>query len=826
MRCTALVGLLLMALAMFPAAGATITPDEMAQARRWAAGRFEGRVMEPSVPVGLTVLANNDPVQRNGRAGKPMSIAGVSHGRGLYCHAVSKVVVRLPGKGERFEATVGVDSNDQTSGGRGSVAFSVSAGGAKRFRSGVMREGQPGRAVSVNLHGADELTLEVSDAGDGIACDQADWADARVVLSGGKTVWLGDLPIVPPPGEVSTEPPFSFLYDGRPSSDLLPAWTTKRATRKMDANRAGHTMTWTDPSTGLQVRCEAVEYRDFPTVEWTVYLKNTGAKDTPLISDWQALDIGMTRGAEGEFTLHHNVGSPATPTDYRPLQDTLGPGTTLRIATTGGRPTDSDLPYFNIERPGGGLIAVFGWPGQWAAAFTRDGATGLRITGGQEKTHFRLHPGEEVRSPLVVLQFWEGDALHAQNVWRQWMLAHNTPRPGGRRPASFLAACSSSQFGEMIHANEANQKLFVDRYLEEGIRLDYWWMDAGWYVYDPSYSPAGWPDTGTWEVDANRFPNGLRAVTDHAHANGVGSIVWFEPERVAPGTWLYTHHPEWLLGEDGREKLLDLGNPAARAWITDHMDGLITSQGIDVYRQDFNIAPLPMWRANDAEDRQGITENRYVSGYLAFWDELLRRHPHMLIDSCASGGRRNDIETLRRAIPLLRSDDVFEPTGNQNHTYGIASWIPLYGTGVNRFDAYGFRSISSPFLNACYDMRDGTADWAALRRLVGEWRGIAPFFTGDYYPLTPYSAENDAWMGWQFDRPDLGQGMVEVFRRPASVYESARLKLHGLDPNRRYRILNTDTGRAEDFPGRDLAAGLRVTITDQPGSALLVYKRL
>jgi alpha-galactosidase len=775
MRIHVLAAAMLMALTLSRAAGVTVTLDEMADARRWASARFEGRVTEPSPRAGLRVLANNDAVQKNQRAGKKLNIAGVSYTRGLYCHALSRVVVRLPGKGERFEAVAGVDSNDQTSGGRGSVVFSVSTGGAERFRSGVLREGRPGQPVSVDLHGATEITLHVSDAGDGISCDQADWADARVTLSDGKTVWLGDLPFLAQPDEVSTEPPFSFVYGDRPSSGLLRTWKLKRASRTIDARRTGHSLTWTDPATRLQVRCEAVEYRDFPTMEWVVYLKNNGATDTAIIKDWRALDIGVRRGADGEFTLHHNVGSPSSAVDYRPLQDTLGPGATMRIATSGGRGTNSDLPYFNIEQPGSGLIAVLGWPGQWAAEFTRDGANGLRIAGGQEKTHFRLRPGEEVRSPLVALQFWKGDVLHAQNVWRQWMLAHNSPRPGGRPVTTHLAACSSGQFGEMIHANEANQKWFVDRYLEEGIRLDYWWLDAGWYVYDPGYSPAGWSHTGTWEVDTNRFPNGLRAITDHAHARGVGSIVWFEPERVAPGTWLYTQRPEWLLGEDGREKLLDLGNPAARAWVTDHIDGLITSQGIDLYLQDFNIDPLPMWRAKDAEDRQGITENHYISGYLAYWDELLRRHPGMLIDSCASGGRRNDIETLRRAVPLLRSDHIFEPTSQQNHSYGIASWMPLYGTGVNHFDAYGFRSISSPFLNACYDVRDRAADWAAVRRLVGEWRRIAPYFTGDYYPLTPYTPENDAWIGWQFDRPDLGEGMVEVFRRPDSIYEAARL---------------------------------------------------
>ena len=103
--------------------------------------------------------------------------------------------------------------------------------------------------------------------------------------------------------------------------------------------------------------------------------------------------------------------------------------------------------------------------------------------------------------------------------------------------------------------------------------------------------------------------------------------MWFEPERVTAGSWLWENHPEWLLGKEGGNKLLYLGNPDARKWLTDHVDHLLTEQGIDLYRQDFNFDPLDIWRANDAPDRQGITEIRHVTGYLAYWDELRRRHP-------------------------------------------------------------------------------------------------------------------------------------------------------------------------------------------------------
>ncbi len=646
-----------------------------------------------------------------------------------------------------------------------------------------------------------------------------------------------------PTGVYTADPSFAFRYNGKPSRDLLPTWRVHRASRKLDAQRTEHSITYNDPATGLEVRCIAVQYQDFPTVEWTLTFRNISTSDTPILSDIQALDTEFRRGTGKEFVLHHQTGALATPSDYEPHETTLAPNAEQHLATTGGRPSNSVLPYFNLEFGDGGAILVIGWPGQWAAQYTRDASDGLRVYAGQETTHFRLHPGEEVRSPRIVVQFWKGDRLDSQNVWRRWMLAHNLPRPGGKALVPLLNACSSHQFGEMIHANEENQKLFIDRYLAEGFKLDYWWMDAGWYKNNGT-----WANTGTWEVDPQRFPHGLRAITDHAHAKGVKSIVWFEPERVTSGTWLWENHPEWLLSppadpgnpsQDVHQKLLNLGDPAALQWLTDHVDHLLTEQGIDLYRQDFNMDPLAYWRAHDAEDRQGITEIRYVEGYLAYWDVLRSRHPNLLIDSCASGGRRNDIETLRRAVPLLRSDYLFEPVGQQDHTYGISFWIPFSGTGTlvgdsaigarstQQVDPYSFRSEMGPSMTACWDVRRTDLDYAALRRLIEQLRTAQPFFLHDYYPLTPYSQEQGVWVAWQFDWPEQGAGMVQAFRRADCSIESTHFQLRGLQPDARYRLTNVDHPGSQEKTGRELMEdGLPISIAQQPGAAILLYQRI
>jgi alpha-galactosidase len=629
---------------------------------------------------------------------------------------------------------------------------------------------------------------------------------------------------------------FSFKYDGRSSDELLKQWPLQQSSRDLDQNRTERNLTWSDARTGLQVRCVAIEYHDFPTVEWKVYFKNTGTSATPIIENIQALELELKRDANGEFLLHHNIGSPADGNDYGPLETPLGPRATKRIGGAGGRPTNADWSYFNLAWPGEGLIVAVGWPGQWAAEFARDDARGLHLRAGQELTHFKLMPGEEVRSPLIVLQFWKGDWIRAQNVWRRWMMAHSMPKPGGKLPPPQLVASSSRQYDEMIKANETNQVMFIDRYLEEGIKLDYWWMDAGWY----NHHGGGWPRVGTWEVDTNRFPHGLRAVSDYAHKKGMRILVWFEPERVTADTWLTRSHPEWVLG-GAKGGLLNLGNDEARGWLTEHVDRLLTEQGIDLYRQDFNMDPLNAWRSNDAPDRQGITEIKHVTGYLAYWDELRRRHPNMLIDSCASGGRRNDLETMRRAVPLWRSDYAFEAIGHQCMTYGISLWLPFhgtgtiaarnapyYGSGLTPVEPYAFWSNVSPSLGFGIDMRVREIDYASLRQLISEWREMNANYYGDFYPLTTWSRDDQVWIAWQFDRPEEGEGVVQAFRRDKSSYESARLKLRGLEPTARYTVANLDTpATRQELIGSDLRdGGLLVEIPNQPAAVVISYRKV
>ncbi len=115
----------------------------------------------------------------------------------------------------------------------------------------------------------------------------------------------------------------------------------------------------------------------------------------------------------------------------------------------------------------------------------------------------------------------------------------------------------------------------------------------------------------------------------------------------------------------------------------------------------------------------------------------------------------------------------------------------------------------------------------AVARAYGDCRKIGHLMLGDYYPLRPYNLQNDRWIAWQFDRPEQGDGMVQAFRRNESLYESARLELHGLEPNAIYRLTNLDIAGTTEAAGRELIErGLSIVMRDRPGSAVITYKKM
>jgi alpha-L-fucosidase len=649
-------------------------------------------------------------------------------------------------------------------------------------------------------------------------------------------------------GDRAAEPFFSFTYDGKPSADLLSQWKATQTSRQLDDQRTERTLTWTDPKSALEVRCVAIEYRDFPAVDWVLYVTNTGKQNSPILENLCALDTPFSRAAPGEFTVHHIRGSDARTNDFEPLAEKVPATGELTVFSRGqssamdsstGNPSDEAMPMFNIECDRQGIIAALGWSGPWTATFQRDGDRTVRVRAKMDSTHLYLKPGERIRSPRILLLFWKGDRIDSQNLWRRLILAHYSPRPGG---TPFTGLICDANWSNVMDADHHIQQL--QWWGDHDIPMECYWMDAawtdmskGWFAHQSHQTP-----------NKKLFPNGMRPISDAAHRRDMKYLLWFVPHSLNPEVGIGKDHPEYLgspcivKGYPGQKfYLLDHGNPEINRFAIEYFSKIIADFGVDVFRQDGTAG----WYRDTGPDRLGISQIRYMEGFYEFWDGLLRNNPNLLIDNCATGARRIELETMKRSIGLHRSDLGLQPhyaTVVQAYNQGMMPWVPLHGGVVilSQLSAYSVRSAYCPALllawpdegmppTAWYtDMakRWSIIDMNLLRRLVKEYVRVRPYVFGDYYPLTPYSLDAKVWAGWQFDRPDLGEGMVQVFRRPDSPDESKHVKLRGLEPDAVYTLTNLDSGNVTESTGRDLAEkGITILIKDKPGSAIIVYKK-
>ena len=161
-----------------------------------------------------------------------------------------------------------------------------------------------------------------------------------------------------------------------------------------------------------------------------------------------------------------------------------------------------------------------------------------------EGVHLTLRPGEEIRTPRILLIPWEGDRWRGQNALRRFLHRHVAPPLGGAAPAA----------GDVVQPGHRRSRgappsppaTPTRGWPPLGARLpvDYVLLDAGWYQ-----APVWSEGVGNYTVRPDIFPAGLKPLADVAHRAGKGFGLWFEPERVYAGTEVFREHRDWLFPE-------------------------------------------------------------------------------------------------------------------------------------------------------------------------------------------------------------------------------------------------------------------------------------
>ncbi|KXU34067.1 hypothetical protein AXK11_09045 [Cephaloticoccus primus] len=522
----------------------------------------------------------------------------------------------------------------------------------------------------------------------------------------------------------------------------------------------------------------------------------------------------------------------------------------VELSPEGGRSSAAILPFFALTDRHDSLAVGIGWSGQWCASI-RHSAAVLQVEVGLPRVGFVLRPQESVRLPSVLLTRASGAPVdQARRLTRAHLTSHVVPKtPDGKSPNFTAHGPMHVYLTSAGGTDEARELAALERAAALGFET--YWVDACWYGDSPEagYELGNWDsEVGNWHVRRRLFPRGLRPISDRAHELGMKFLFWMDPERAQPNSkWVRTH-PELFLSypengnpdpySGGRGLVLNLGDPRAVDFAFKEISALITEFNADIFRNDFNLAPLDAWRAADAHDRVGITEIKCVEGLYELWDRLLAAHPGLLIDNCASGGRRIDLETTRRSIPYWRSDLGLAPGGaeradvfKQRQCWGLGHWLSEHSGPVDTFDAYAIRSALATGFMAYRELPRSEYDpqYANVRAAVAENKRLRPILAEERIGLIVPDRHKEIWAAFQYHSRSEARGIIVALRGPHADLDSVTLRPEHIDADATYEVVRWDDYYRMVPTARVAGAELQemlVTIPRKLSSVLLEYQRV
>ena len=524
---------------------------------------------------------------------------------------------------------------------------------------------------------------------------------------------------------------------------------------------------------------------------WTLKLTNKGVAPTGQITELYGMDLNF---AVDDDAIWESInGDNSSKDSFMPRVAQITDEFSFTQEARGGRSSQGDaFPYFDVTSGEDTAVFAIGWTGQWKYTLTRIGNT-AHIAAGFTDCDMYLNRGESIRSVGALVYFGKGK-LRARQDFRR--IFREKLSPASKMCGRLDVPISLQMFDRYFWStpewrNEAGQLQTIECANKLGY-INTYWLDAAWFE---KCFPWG---VGNYKCHEG-LPNGLSPVSDLAHKYGMRFMLWFEPERNCGGTDTVMNHPEYMLTVDGNNQyLFDLSNDEAREWLFDTLAGVIRENGIDIYRQDFNIDPLEFWRKHDPPSKKGYTENKYVTGLYRLWDDLLNEFPGLMIDNCASGGRRLDFEANMRSIPVWRSDTNCSPVKpdqpnhywNQNHTIGVNRYLPYHAGSTWDTKAFIFRSGMTKGIACNWPAMDDDFDAASTQDPLSELTAICDCWDGDFYPLTEATHADDCWCAYQFAMQDKGYCLF--FRRENDTEPQKTFNINGIDVTSDYEVTTSN----------------------------------
>ena len=581
------------------------------------------------------------------------------------------------------------------------------------------------------------------------------------------------------------------IISGKPALNGLPATYVDSAD---DAETL--IITLRDPLTGLRVEEMLSVIAGSGAIARSMRIVNDGDSSVEIYSAMS----GYAYFWDNDFDVVHLKGAWVREREI--VRNPLGRGA-YRIESQRGASGHENNPFLMLIRPqttefaGEAWAMNFVYSGSFCAQaeVTAYGLTRLSMGLNSEVFRWQLNPGEDFQCPECVMVY---SAEGMNGLSRQYHSLYRSHICRGQWRDQDRPVLINNWEATYFDFNE--DKLLDIARAAAGIGVELFVLDDGWFgkrnLDDCSL--------GDWVVNTAKLPGGLKGVADKINALGLKFGLWFEPEMVSPDSDLYRAHPDWCLHVNGRPRtearnqlILDLSRTEVQDYIIDSVSSVLSSANIEYVKWDMN-RNMSEGFSNLPAARQLETQHRYMLGLYRVLETVTSRFPHILFESCASGGGRFDPGMLYYMPQTWTSDDT-DPVERLKIQYGTSMVYPIAAMGAhvsaspnhqtNRVTSMQMRGDVAIGGNFGFELdlsKQTPEAMETARSLIKTVKSVRTLTrTSDFTRLvSPFDGN---FAAWQFANEDLSELLVCHYQRLALPLGAppVRLKIQ-CDPNAVY----------------------------------------
>ncbi|KZZ84344.1 alpha-galactosidase [Bacillus sp. SJS] len=603
------------------------------------------------------------------------------------------------------------------------------------------------------------------------------------------------------------------ILNGKPFLEGLPATYTET-----EGEAETLEITLTDDLIQTKLVLSYTIFRDSPAIARSAKIFNEG-KESICIERMASASIDFS---DSDYEFLHLSGSWSR---ERHIKSRVLESGIQSISSTRGTSSSQHNPFFALKRPNTTETdgAVYGisliYSGNFLGQIEVDHYDIARATIGINPFDFSwtLESGESFQTPEAVFIYSDQGLNKMSQEYHklyQSRLARGVWRDR-ERPVLI-------NNWEATYFNFDEKKLQVIAREAKELGIEMFVLDDGWFGKRDNDTSS----LGDWTEDRSKLPNGLKNLSENITKLGMKFGIWFEPEMISKASDLYNLHPEWLIQVKGRSKshgrnqyVLDFSRQEVVDHIYSAMADVLSTSDISYVKWDMNRYMTEVGSLALPAHKQKEVPHRYILGVYSLYEKLIKAFPHVLFESCASGGARFDPGMLYYAPQAWTSDDT-DAVERLKIQYGTSILYPLSSMGshvsavpnhqVKRSTPLKTRGDVAFFGTFGYELDVMKLNDEEKKEVISqvsfykEHRRLIQF--GTFYRLKSPFAENSNETSWMTVAPDKSKAILAYYQtlaRPNDRFR--RIYLQGLKPNACYTITQIDTKAHETLKQEPLS---------------------